>query len=190
MADFSYQYLKHGKALCGAVFGTFVETFNRLVSRAENMKGDKETGDGAGYITVDNADPDHPVIRFDASKLKSADEAAYDFSASAFGLKETKDDEGEVTSRSVVNCWWNVGGVTHTASDQDIGLATGVIYAKFEENGTALTIGAATDAAALNELQYDVLTYVVPLYMIDAETGAASDLRTAPQIQMFEGGLS
>lgn len=66
--DFALQYLKHGKALCGAVFGSFVETFNRLVDFYANLKGDAETGDD-GCITVDRADQAHPIIRFDKSKL-------------------------------------------------------------------------------------------------------------------------
>lgn len=68
MADFELQYLKHGKALCGKVFGTFVETFNRLVDFHANLKGDGDVSDD-GLVTVDRADPAHPVIRLDRSKL-------------------------------------------------------------------------------------------------------------------------
>ena len=68
MADFELQYLKHGKSLCGRVFGTFVETFNRLVDFHANLKGDGDVSDD-GLVTVDRADPAHPVIRLNRSRL-------------------------------------------------------------------------------------------------------------------------
>ena len=58
------QLLRHGKLLTAANFPQFVETFNYLVSRCENLKGDDDNEFGQGKITVDNADPEHPVIRF------------------------------------------------------------------------------------------------------------------------------
>lgn len=57
------QLLKHGKALCGKVFGGFVDTFNWLVRFCSNIRGDKDVSDANGHITVDLSDPDHPVIR-------------------------------------------------------------------------------------------------------------------------------
>ena len=36
------QHLKHGKALCGKVFGRFVETFNALVDFMLGLRGDAE----------------------------------------------------------------------------------------------------------------------------------------------------
>lgn len=71
MADFELQYLKHGKALCGKVFGTFVETFNRLIDFHANLKGDGDVSDD-GLVTVDRADPAHPVIRIDRSRLTTS----------------------------------------------------------------------------------------------------------------------
>lgn len=57
------QYLKHGKALCGKAFANFVETFNHLVNFSVNLSGDNDTAGGSGHITVDRADPSHPIIR-------------------------------------------------------------------------------------------------------------------------------
>lgn len=57
------QYLSHGKALCGQVFARFVETYNGLVDFCANLKGDGDVAGGDGRITVDRADPAHPVIR-------------------------------------------------------------------------------------------------------------------------------
>ena len=64
MAANPVQFLRHGKALCGKVFRTFVETFNWLVMFSQNLKGDRDCDPAAtGKITVDRTDPDHPVIR-------------------------------------------------------------------------------------------------------------------------------
>lgn len=60
----SFQYLKHGKALCGKAAPRFVETFNHLVDFTKNIKGDADIGKEGGRIHVDRTDPDNPVIRF------------------------------------------------------------------------------------------------------------------------------
>lgn len=57
------EYLSHGKALCGKVFARFVETYNGLVDFCANLEGDGDVAGGDGRITVDRADPAHPVIR-------------------------------------------------------------------------------------------------------------------------------
>jgi len=57
------QKLKHGKALCGATFGQFVETFNWLVDFCLNLKGDKEFNAANGTVIVDRSDDSAPVIR-------------------------------------------------------------------------------------------------------------------------------
>ncbi len=61
--------LRHGRLLCGSVFRFFVETWNWLTAYVDNMRGDAETDPQSGYITIDRADPDHPVIRFRADKV-------------------------------------------------------------------------------------------------------------------------
>lgn len=57
------QRLTHGKALCGKVFGSFVETFNALVNFFTNVKGDADVNPEVGHITVDRKDPSNPIIR-------------------------------------------------------------------------------------------------------------------------------
>lgn len=61
--DFELQFLKSGKALCGKAFPQFVATWNWLVNFCSNMKGDADVNDAQGKITVDRADPAHPIIR-------------------------------------------------------------------------------------------------------------------------------
>ena len=65
------QHLKHGKFICEQVYPSFVETWNYIIERLENIKGDGDqrgnVGDGEsrdGYIKFDTTDPEHPVIRF------------------------------------------------------------------------------------------------------------------------------
>ena len=68
MAKPSYiQQLDKGKLLTGKNFPEFVSTWNYAVNRIENLKGDRDVNPTNGVITVDNADPEHPVIRFSGS---------------------------------------------------------------------------------------------------------------------------
>ena len=189
MADFELQYLKHGKSLCGRVFGTFVETFNRLVDFHANLKGDGDVS-ADGLVTVDRADPAHPVIRLNRSKLPTdgGGGTSADLSASAFGLVEEKDGSGTVTGRTVVNCYWNVGGVTHSGGDASIGLSEGVVYAEFGTRGSGLSVRVAASIEDVVTDQRKIDRYAVPLYLISG--GNVIDLRTAPQLQLFEEALS
>lgn len=181
------QHLKHGKALCGKVFGRFVETFNALVDFMNGLRGDAEGKNGEGHITYDRK---NNIIRCDGCGGKgggaSSGASAADLSASAFGLVEAKDDDGTVTGRTVVNCWWNQGGVTRTGENVDIGTAEGVVYLKVDATGMGgsgfeVAVGALAD---VKSMQQDPSLYVVPLYSIQG--GRVIDLRTAPQLQMVE----
>lgn len=60
------QQLRHDKFLCKAVFPAFVDSWNYVANRVENLKGDSDINPqyGQGHITVDNSDPEHPIIRF------------------------------------------------------------------------------------------------------------------------------
>ena len=57
------QMLKHGKMLCGNVFKQFVETWNYIINRVENLKGDADANPQTGHIKIDNTDPEHPIMR-------------------------------------------------------------------------------------------------------------------------------
>ena len=58
------QKLKHDKLITKATFPTFVETFNAITARTDNLKGDYDVNPAVGNITIDNTDWEHPVIRF------------------------------------------------------------------------------------------------------------------------------
>lgn len=57
------QQLTHGKWLTEKNFPTFVDTFNYVTQRCDNIKGDYDTNPSIGHVKVDNSDPDHPIIR-------------------------------------------------------------------------------------------------------------------------------
>ena len=58
------EVLTHDKLLAKKTFPQFVETFNYTVNRCDNLRGDADGDNDQGKITVDNSDPEHPVIRY------------------------------------------------------------------------------------------------------------------------------
>ena len=58
------QDLLHGKILSKKVFPDFVETWNYIIHRCQNLRGDGDINPTTGYIKVDNTNPDFPVIRY------------------------------------------------------------------------------------------------------------------------------
>ena len=67
------QHLKHGKALCGKVFGRFVETFNALVDFMLGLRGDADGKNGEGHITYDR---ENNIIRCDGCGGKGGGSAS------------------------------------------------------------------------------------------------------------------
>ena len=93
------QKLQHGKILCGKVFSTFVETWNYICRRVENIQGDADVNPTKGFVKVDNTDPEHPVIRLDNTNLLSKVGDA-DLEGTLFE-GEGKGEEGEKILSSV-----------------------------------------------------------------------------------------
>lgn len=94
MAAFGVQLLKQGLALCGKNFTNFVEAWNHVVQRSANLCGDADANPADGRISVDNTNPDHPVIRFDATGLTGGSSGGDDS-----GDDDTDSDEAKcVTS--------------------------------------------------------------------------------------------
>ena len=83
------EYLSHGKALCGKVFARFVETYNGLVDFCANLEGDGDVAGGDGRITVDRADPAHPVIRCSGCGGSDGDDPGGDDPGGDTGDEET-----------------------------------------------------------------------------------------------------
>lgn len=191
--DFALQYLKHGKALCGAVFGSFVETFNRLVDFYVNLKGDAEVS-SEGCISIDRTDPAHPVIRLNRAKVGAT--SGGNSLPGAFELTEADDSSGYL----LTNCFWNVGGRSYGHDDIQYAFPAGscYLYAKFSLTAMGVVeIGAVGSVPELAEPQSAYDSYIVPLYHISTNTDSNGntartvvDLRNAPQIQAFETDLS
>ena len=57
--------MKHDRFLCKKTFPNFVDSWNYISNKVENLKGDADiiSQYGCGHIHVDNSDPEHPVIR-------------------------------------------------------------------------------------------------------------------------------
>lgn len=149
MENFSFQYLKHGKALCRKVFGGFVETFNFHNDFIRNLRGDADgngNAGGNGRITLDTSDPRHPVIRFrndEAAKGKGSSGGAQAY----WTYTQADDGEGE-TVGIWANCVAQIGyraGIrlnggtgTFTLSGSEAG--DGYYYAKFTGQGESCEI--------------------------------------------------
>ena len=206
MADFKLQYLKHGKSLCGKVFGTFVETFNRLVDFQANLKGDGDVS-GDGLVTVDRADPAHPVIRLDRSKLPAGGGEGDDGSASkadrsCFRLEQRQQGEDK-SELMLVCCYYHVGGITKHMADMSVEsllppqVATGGDGGEGELNPWLLCLklsGAAAQILSIEESsleseQRSADLYILPLYRFLGRK-LQDDLRNAPNIQQWELDLT
>ncbi len=200
MAAFGVQLLKRGLALCGKNFANFVEAWNHVVQRSANICGDADANPADGYISVDNANPDHPVIRFDASKLPAASAAsAASVLPSAFQATPTwveKNGGMYVDSITISNCYYMVGGKTMAVGSgwTFTYTASAVIALKLTSTGAGFASPEVVLYASLGDAQAaqsSADTYVVPLYeMTNEESGILIDLRTMPQIQAFEFNLT
>ena len=119
--NFNFEYLKHGKALCGKVFKRFVETFNFHNDFISNLKGDADLPTEGGHVTVDTTDSSHPVIRCRGCevKVKKKKSAPFPFE---YMLVNPEQDEGEDENQTetprIVNCtfYWD-GEMKNELSD-------------------------------------------------------------------------
>lgn len=130
-----------------------------------------------------------------------------------FALYAVYGEDGKVSSWNLRNCIWNLGGVTHESADDakvedeiDTTGAGGYVYVQFPlgdtEKSDNVTAHFAATIDALRDEQLKEKQYCVPLYRFkltksDAAQGEESqpsleiiDLRTMPQIQVFEVGLT
>lgn len=176
------QHLKHGKALCGKVFGRFVETFNALVDFMQGLSGDADGKNGEGHITYDRR---NNIIRCDGCGGKGGSGGGGIVTANDKSCFRIESREGH---RFIVDCFYNAGGVTKAFGDFDIEhLLTGVeivIFFSLDKSGET-SIGSCTPND-LNNLQRDANQYVLPLYIFSSAGNLKTDLRTAPHVQIVE----
>lgn len=181
---FPVQLLKHGLALCKANFDRFVESWNHVVQRSANLAGDGDDGRN-GSIKVDNSDVDHPVIRF----VGGSSSSTADVLPSAFQLTIVKSD-GEVSGYEIKNLYSMIGGITSyskmtysiTYSGSPFFIAARYVNQSGDVLFQTVTTFANLDALTSDQSSYN--NYTVPLYYCDGEN--VIDLRTAPQVQVFE----
>ena len=207
MAANPIQYLKHGKALCGKVFKTFVETFNWHTSFCLNLKGDGDFPASQGRISLDRSNPDFPVIRCKGctSSEGSAAPVAVDKSCFRFESRETTD--GSMVY-NLVDCYYSIGGCLYHSNDipvtglvpatdegdEDDGTTDGepeekILYVRFNaraqsDRSQSVSSGLCT-MEGLEGLQKDADYYTYPLYVMAGDV-VKTDLRTALSPQMVE----
>ena len=186
------QKLKHGKALCGKTFGGFVDTFNWLVDFCLSIQGDKDVNNANGRILFDRSNESAPVIRFSAGKGGGGGGGGDSAQTGGCWLLEDRGDE-TASQFWLTNCWYNVGGITRQSSDINVqslvaGVTAGtaILCATFSPSVSAAMYA---DLTALNTAQVGETKYVVPLYVLGTDGEIVTDLRNAPQIQIFEGTL-
>lgn len=197
------QLLKKGLAFCGANFPRVVETWNWLVNVAQNAKGDADVNPKTGKIVIDRTDVHNPVIRCKGCAPSSSAEvlpSAFQISLESSESKEWDGVSYVEYTYLVSNCYFNAGGTTKVGDDKRIAAYSDelpmFIAAKFDidPNGSpALSdVVDCSTLAGLQSAQKGLNTYYIPLYYLSAnDDGSVKivDLRTAPQLQVFEGIL-
>lgn len=188
--NFAPQFLKHGLALCGKNFPRVVETWNWLSDFCVNLKGDADVNANSGSIKVDRTNPAHPVIRF----VGSSGSGSGDGSSMPSAFQATAIYDGDTFKEWQITNWYLMrGGIIYYESEGVVGLtpvAGNFICANVNLGLTGgVTVEVVANLDALKELQRKESNYYVPLYYA---TGAESlvDLRTMPQVQLFEVGLT
>lgn len=173
------QKLRHGKALCGKVFGKFVETFNWLVDFSANLKGDADVNEATGSIKVDRTSPFHPIIRFTGTQSSGGEQAQVEDMGC---FKLTKTDGGF----SVSNKFCQLGGYTVEASGDTTISAAGTygVTAEVSGSGATATFGAVSlsDQSNLNHV-------IIPIYQIGNSDGVLVveiDYRLMPTVSLIE----
>lgn len=189
--NFAPQFLQHGLAICGKNFPRVVETWNWLSDFCVNLKGDADVNADSGSIKVDRTNPAHPVIRFvgsagggssgDGSSLPSAFQAVAIYDGDTF--KEWQ----------IANWYLMRGGIIYCDPDAAVGVtvvAGNFICANVDLGFTGgVTVEVVGSVDALKELQRKESNYYAPLYYA-TEPEKLVDLRTMPQVQLFEVGLT
>ena len=206
MSKEPFEKLRHGKALCGKVFRTFVETFNWHTDFCRNLKGDGDVGNGK--IKVDRSDHRHPVIRF-VGKEAAEEEPVVTNDISCWRLAiRTDEDDNPVTF--LADCYYSLGGILHRHGDiilSDLNSnqpSTGdgddgdgddgdgkILCVRFRaafeasNDGDLVSDVLFVSESALPELQANMGTYVYPLYKI-LNGVPITDLRTSLKPQVVE----
>ena len=163
------QRLTKGWLLSGKNFPGFADTFNYAVDRIENLKGDFDTNPKTGYVTVDNADPEHPVIR-----LAKIPERTVSVLPGCFDL----DDD-----YNFINRYYRVEQYVFEMGETAID-GEGLYYISIHAtNPSGASIKTTSDLNGYNSVVSNLENSAIPLYLVTAnDDGGYSvvDLRNVP----------
>lgn len=182
------QRLVHGKALCGKVFRTFVETFNFLVDFALNLKGDGDVVVG-GRIRVDRRVAGRPIVYCAnpcAGAVPTPAPAAPDKGCYAIAL------DPDTEEKYFANQYYLSGNtIVQTNSAMMVSDFVGAESAADDRPFVCLDADADDENivgfASVAELAAAQKTHrVIPLYKFTHEGEVEIDFRNAPRTQNFE----
>lgn len=166
------QRLTKGWLLSGKNFPGFADTFNYAVDRIENLKGDFDTNPKDGYVTVDNTDPEHPVIRL--AKIPEGGGGSASVLPGCFDL----DDD-----YNFINRYYRVEQFLFELGECSVSGA-GLYYIFLPQSGQGdASVESVASVSAYNSLAANLESSVIPLYLVtENEDGTYSvvDLRNVP----------
>lgn len=172
------QKLRHGKLLSKSVFPQFVETWNYIVERLENIKGDCDDSPTDGLIKFDTTDPEHPVIRLNKSNLPTNENNKSIPSNFDYYTKTVDDEEKNFVRGGYVQQARNFYWCNETEITQ-----SGYVELKISmSNPQTITIEQGKSAFSTSDANF---TYI-PLWHINTEMVADFDYRNKPVMQRWE----
>lgn len=166
------QMLTTGKALCGKNFPAFAETYNYIANRVENLRGDHDLNQQNGYISVDDTDPEHPVIRL--AKIPDGTGGSASVLPGCFDL----DDD-----YNFINRYYRVEQFLYELGECSVSGA-GLYYIFLPQSGQGdASVASVESVSAYNSLAANLESSVIPLYLVsESDDGGYSvvDLRNVP----------
>lgn len=201
------QHLRHDRILSRGAFPGFVDTWNWICGVICSWVGDRENG-GDGFIFVDRANEDVPVIRLDLPKLnrriKPKNLPDYSIWRIAGGSASVEVDGETLTTgyHFIDRQYFRVGGMIYEGTDQTtleslIEAGKPFVAAKITASGQAYSaaIVGFEDFAAMQTASLDRTFSLIPLYEIEevsnhdgsaVEIAVKVDFRAMPLAQAFE----
>lgn len=180
------QFLEHGKILCGSAFRFFVETWNYIVRRTDNLRGDKDENDSEGCIFVDNSNPERPVIRLDRSKIRSSPVVGTTY-PSVYDIAPRSESDD---SCHFINRFYEVSGIVREGPDNSGDLRSHTnAFVAIRITNSSIGIYYYQSLSAMQADMLDQTKVVMPLYKLDGNGDVSIDLRHLPRADMWSLGL-
>lgn len=178
--------LAKGWLLSGKNFPGFADTFNYAIDRIENLKGDFDTNPKDGHITVDNADPEHPVIRL--AKIPEGGSGTGSVMPGCFDLD---------SNYEFINCYYRVEQFVFEILAPGGIASSGLYYLNINTDSPSSAYVASTNSVTdFNIIASSLSVCVIPLYYAftksDGSISEVVDLRnipSAPTWSVYGGAL-